>query len=60
YLTVGMPVKLSASPADVRRSPLLGEHTEDILRGVLRFDAQKIAEIKASGAIGGARPLAAE
>ena len=35
YLTVGMPVKLSDSPADVKRSPLLGEHTEEILTQVL-------------------------
>jgi formyl-CoA transferase len=28
YLTVGNPIKLSDSPADVRRSPLLGEHTK--------------------------------
>jgi formyl-CoA transferase len=60
YLTVGMPVKLSASPAEVRRSPLLGEHTEEILRDVLRFDAKTIEEIKASGAIGGSKSMAAE
>src|SRR5207237_6814914 len=32
YLTVGNPIKLSDSPADVRRSPLLGEHTDEVLR----------------------------
>src|SRR5213592_3276162 len=32
YLTVGNPIKMSDSPADVRRSPLLGEHTDEILR----------------------------
>src|SRR5690606_8671020 len=37
YLTVGNPIKLSASPADVMRSPLLGEHTEEILRDVLGY-----------------------
>ncbi len=60
YLTVGMPVKLSDSPAEVGRSPLLGEHTEEILRDVLRFDAARVAEIKASGALGGGKPMAAE
>ena len=51
YLTVGNPVKLSDSSADVRRSPLLGEHTEEILRKVLGYSNKEIAEIKVSGAI---------
>ena len=34
YLTVGNPIKLSDSPADVRRSPLLGEHTEEVLKEI--------------------------
>jgi formyl-CoA transferase len=51
YLTVGNPVKLSDSPADVRRSPLLGEHTEEILRKVLGYSEKDLAEIKSSGAI---------
>ena len=51
YLTVGNPIKLSDSPADVRRSPLLGEHTDEILRQVVGYSAKEIAEIKASGAI---------
>jgi formyl-CoA transferase len=51
YLTVGNPIKMSDSPADVRRSPLLGEHTEEILAKVLGYSASQINEIKASGAI---------
>ena len=51
YLTVGNPIKLSDSPADVRRSPLLGEHTEEILRKVLGYSEKELAEIKSSGAI---------
>jgi formyl-CoA transferase len=51
YLTVGNPIKLSDSPADVRRSPLLGEHTEEILRKVLRYSDKDVAAIKVSGAI---------
>ncbi|HVO48400.1 MAG TPA: formyl-CoA transferase [Steroidobacteraceae bacterium] len=31
YLTVGNPIKLSDSPSEVKRSPLLGEHTEEVL-----------------------------
>lgn len=60
YLTVGNPIKLSDSVSDVRRSPLLGEHTEQILRDVLQFDDAKLAEIRASGAIGAPLSAAAE
>ena len=48
---MGNPIKLSDSPADVRRSPLLGEHTDEVLREVLRFSEKEIAAIKASGAL---------
>src|SRR5207302_11028214 len=51
YLSVGNPIKLSASPSEVTRSPLLGEHTEQILREVLKFDDAKVADLKASGAL---------
>ncbi len=54
YLTVGNPIKLSDSPADVRRSPLLGEHTDEVLRDVLRYSDKEIADIKASGALSAA------
>jgi len=59
YLSVGNPIKLSASPSEVVRSPLLGEHTDEILRQVLRYDDSQIAEIKASGATGGGGKAAA-
>ncbi|GLK68301.1 formyl-CoA transferase [Hansschlegelia plantiphila] len=60
YLTVGNPIKLSASPAEVTRSPLLGEHTEEILREVLGYRDNEIAEIEGSGAVGRVTKLAAE
>ncbi|MFC6489252.1 formyl-CoA transferase [Nitratireductor sp. GCM10026969] len=60
YLSVGNPIKLSESPTDVVRSPLLGEHTEEILREVLQFDDQTVEELQKSGAIGAPRRLAAE
>ena len=52
YLSVGNPIKLSDSPSEVVRSPLLGEHTGEILRDVLGFSSEEIAEIERSGAIG--------
>jgi formyl-CoA transferase len=51
YLTVGNPIKMSDSITEVQRAPLLGEHTEEILRKELGYTDQDIAEIKASGAI---------
>jgi formyl-CoA transferase len=51
YLTVGNPIKMSDSITEVRRSPLLGEHTEEILGKELGYGKAEIAEIKASGAI---------
>ncbi len=60
YLSVGNPIKLSDSPTVVTRSPLLGEHTEEILSSVLKLDAQRIREIKASGALGQLVSIAAE
>jgi len=52
YLSVGMPVKLSDSPAEVTRSPLLGEHNEEILGEVLGYAPDEVAAIKDSGAMG--------
>ncbi len=51
YLTVGSPIKLSDSPADVQRAPLLGEHTDEVLRTVLGLDDKDIEAARAQGAI---------
>ncbi|SCW86446.1 formyl-CoA transferase [Ancylobacter rudongensis] len=60
YLTVGNPIKLSDNDVEVERSPLLGEHTEEILAQVLGLGGDEIARIKASGAVGEPVRLAAE
>jgi len=60
YLTVGCPIKLSDSPAEVERSPLLGEHTMEILTDVLGYSADELDDIKGSGAIGEIKAEAAE
>jgi formyl-CoA transferase len=51
YLTVGNPIKLSDSPSEVERSPLLGEHTDAILREVLGFGDEEIASARSAGAV---------
>ncbi len=60
YLSVGCPVKLSDSPAEVKRSPLLGEHTAEILRDVLGYDGDEFERVVGSGAVGEIKPVAAE
>ena len=51
YLSVGNPIKLSDSVSEVKRSPLLGEHTDEILSQVIGFSADDVAKIKESGAL---------
>jgi len=51
YLSVGNPVKLSDSPSEVTRSPLLGEHTDEILSEVLGLSPQEIKAAKSAGAV---------
>jgi formyl-CoA transferase len=50
WYNVGMPIKLSASPATIKRSPLLGEHTDEILREVLGYGEEQIGKLKSAGA----------
>ncbi len=50
YWNLGCPIKLSDSPARIERSPLLGEHTDEILGEVLGYEAEEIADMKESGA----------
>jgi formyl-CoA transferase len=50
WWNVGMPIKLSDSPAVIDRSPLLGEHTDEVLKKVLGYDDARIAALKSAGA----------
>jgi CoA:oxalate CoA-transferase len=46
----GIPIKLSATPGAVRQSaPLLGQHTVEILRDVLGYSPQQIADLEQHG-----------
>jgi len=49
--TLGSPIKLSATPPDVRRrAPLLGEHTDEVLTQA-GYSNTEIAELHRSGAV---------
>jgi formyl-CoA transferase len=50
YLTVGNPIKLSDSATEVTRSPLLGEHTDEVLTQ-LGFSKAYIAELRSENVI---------
>ncbi len=60
YVSVGCPIKLSESPAEVKRSPLLGEHTIEILTEVLGYDGEDLKQVIDSGAVGEPKAMAAE
>ena len=47
YLTVGNPIKLSDSPTEVLRSPLLGEHTGQVLEE-LGYSREQVAALRES------------
>jgi formyl-CoA transferase len=51
YQTVGCPVKLSDSPAEITRPPLLGEHTADLLRDLCGLDPDAVNRLKQEGVV---------
>jgi formyl-CoA transferase len=51
YKTVGQPVKLSASPAQITRPPLLGEHTDSLLEEICGADDARLSALRDSGVI---------
>lgn len=60
YTSVGSPIKLSDSPVEVTRSPLLGEHTYEILSDVLGYGGADLERLIDSGAVGEVKRQAAE
>ncbi len=50
YLSVGNPIKMSDSPTEVTRSPLLGEHTDEVL-AELGYNKDQIAALRAASVI---------
>jgi formyl-CoA transferase len=50
YLTVGNPIKMSDSPTEVTRSPLLGEHTDEVL-AELGYQSADVAALRSKKVI---------
>jgi formyl-CoA transferase len=51
YQTVGCPVKLSDSPAEITRPPLLGEHTAELLHDLCGVDPDEVMRLKQQGVV---------
>lgn len=51
YDTVSSPIRLSDSPVDVVRSPLLGEHNADLYGTELGLSEDELTELKSNGVI---------
>ncbi len=51
YQTVGCPVKLSDSPAEVTRPPLLGEHTAELLESLCGVGHEELDRLRGQGVV---------
>jgi crotonobetainyl-CoA:carnitine CoA-transferase CaiB-like acyl-CoA transferase len=52
FVTVGSPIKMSGTPVEyLRPAPMLGEHTDEVLKRQLGLDDERLAELKARGVI---------
>ncbi|MBV9825648.1 MAG: formyl-CoA transferase [Alphaproteobacteria bacterium] len=51
YQTVGCPIKLSDSPAEITRPPLLGEHSRALLGELCGLDEVEIRRLEEGGVI---------
>jgi formyl-CoA transferase len=51
FRTVGCPLQLSDSPVEVKTSPGLGEHTDEILQEVVGYGGAEITKAREEGAI---------
>jgi crotonobetainyl-CoA:carnitine CoA-transferase CaiB-like acyl-CoA transferase len=55
---IGLPIKLSETPGKIRRAPpLLGEHTEEVLREA-GYTPEEVAKLRAAGVITPGDPAA--
>ncbi len=52
YSMAGWPVRFAGRPPPLRPAPLLGEHTNDVLRGWLGLDADAVGDLRGGGVVG--------
>jgi len=50
WFNLGCPIKLSDSPVEIKRSPLLGEHTHEVLSEVLGYADNEVTALRQAGA----------
>jgi crotonobetainyl-CoA:carnitine CoA-transferase CaiB-like acyl-CoA transferase len=52
FVTVASPIKMSGTPVEyLRPAPMLGEHTDEVLKHRLGLNEDQLAQLKASGVI---------
>ncbi len=51
YQTVGCPIKLSQSPAEITRPPQLGEHTDSLLQALCDVSAEDLERLREEGVV---------
>jgi formyl-CoA transferase len=51
FKTVGCPISLSESPVEIKSSPLLGEHTVEVLGELLGYTRGQVEELRAEGVV---------
>ena len=51
FKTVGSPLKLSDSEVDITSSPLLGEHTAEVLEQVMGYGQDEVEKLRQDGVI---------
>lgn len=56
---VALPIRYSGTPvADPKPAPAVGQHTEEVLRETLGYSDERIAALRASGALSASAPAA--
>ena len=54
--TAGNPFKMAGAQGELKSPPVLGEHTQEVLRDLLGYDAPRVKALAESGVIGLAPP----